>query len=421
MAAEAPQSRPAAPSDLQASFGSADPEAETLLRMDSAAPASTRSSENRDSPEIAIDEPLDVSDHDEQLAALVIERGFALQEEVDSCVRRTRKLLGLGPRKPLSDVLVNERAITPNQLARLEAVIESNRTARTIPGFRMLASIGKGTSASVYKARQVNLDRLVAIKVLPRKALASPRLVEAFYAEGRAAAQLNHPSIVQAYDVGRCGDFHYFVMEFVEGRTLYELLTADGGGPLDQERALEIVIQVAEGLAHAHARGLVHRDVKPKNIILLGHDGTGQAKLADMGLARWIADREVAQREQGRTMGTPYYISPEQVRGDFEIGPATDIYSLGATWYHMLTGVPPFTGATSREVMDKHLQEAPVPACERNPAVHPGVSEIVDHMLVKAPEGRYRSCDALLDELRAWRTVYLLARGEEAKQATRQR
>ncbi len=423
MPPETPQSGPTLPGPTLPGhpLSGADPDAETLLRLDASNPSASNRGSRQPDPEITIDEPLDPVDHDAQLAQLVVERGLAPQDEVDECVRCTRRLLGLGPRKPLSDVLLLEQAVTPNQLKRLEAVIESNRTARTIPGYRMIAPVGKGTSASVFKARQLNLDRLVAIKVLPRKALVSPRLVEAFYAEGRAAAQLNHPAIVQAYDVGRCGDFHFFVMEFVEGRTLYELLTAESGGPMDPERSLEIVIQMAEGLAHAHHRGLVHRDVKPKNIILLGEDGSGLAKLADMGLARWMTDQEVALREKGRTMGTPYYISPEQVRGDLEIGPATDIYALGATWYHMLTGSPPFTGTTSREVMDKHLQEAPKPACERNTLVHPGVSEIVDRMLAKAPGSRYPSCDGLLAELRAWRSVYLLARGEESKQGTRQR
>lgn len=387
-----------------------DPEAETVVHMGDTARRPHGST--GDGPELTIDEPLDPLSHDEQLARLVIERGFATEEELEVCLKRTRRFLGLAGRKPLADVLVAQQAITPNQLARLETIIESNRTARTIPGFRIIAPIGKGASASVFKARQINLDRLVAIKVLPRRALASPRLVEAFYAEGRAAAQLNHPAIVQAYDVGRCGDFHYIVMEYVEGRTLFELLMEAGGRPLDQERSLDIAIQLTEGLCHAHERGLIHRDVKPKNIILLGDRGDGQPKLADMGLARWIADREAAAREHGRTMGTPYYISPEQVRGDLEIGPATDVYALGATWYHMLTGAPPFVGATSREVMDKHLSEPHVPAAERNPAIHLGLSELIDHMLAKAPEDRFPDCASLLAELHAWRSVFTLQRAE---------
>ncbi len=393
-----------------------DHDAETILHMDDSAPAAPREDE-QDGPELPVGEPLDPAAHDQQLASLVVERGLATQSELDACIKRSHSFLGLAPRKPLADALIRQQTVTPNQLARLEAIIETNRTLRTIPGFRMISLLGKGTSASVFKARQLNLDRLVAIKVLPRKALWSPRLVEAFYAEGRAAAQLNHPAIVQAFDVGRCGDFHYFVMEFVQGRALYDLLMES---PIAQERAIDIVIQIAEGLQHAHERGLLHRDVKPKNIILPGDKGDGPAKLADLGLARWLTDQDAALREKGRTLGTPYYISPEQVRGDLDITPATDIYALGATWYHMLTGVPPFGGASSREVLDKHLSEIPRPAHQRNPVIHPGVSEIVDRMLAKSPAQRYPDCRSLLDELRAWRSVYILARGEETKQGSRQ-
>src|SRR4030095_16076442 len=140
-----------------------------------------------------------------------------------------------------------------------------------------------------------------------KKSSPNPQCIERFYAEGRAAAQLNHPNIVQAYDVGKAGEYHYFVMEYVDGRTVYDDIVKHKR--FGEGEALDIAIQTAEALQHAHDRGLIHRDVKPKNIMITQE---GVAKLADMGLARAMSDKEAAEAEQGKAFGTPYYISPEQ-------------------------------------------------------------------------------------------------------------
>jgi len=169
-------------------------------------------------------------------------------------------------------------------------------------------------------------------------------------------------------------------------------------------------IQLAQALEHAHASDLIHRDVKPKNIIITQ---SGQAKLADLGLARAISDIEQAEAEAGQTFGTPFYMSPEQARGDRDIGPAADIYGLGATFFHMLTGDPPFTGTTSKQVMDRHLNEPAASPREKNPAVTEGVADVILKMLAKEPSARYASCDELLAELRAWKSFHILKRGEK--------
>lgn len=342
------------------------------------------------------------------LARLVVERGYATQEEVDRCQSLRDKRGLFGGRRDFRRILLDEKAVTPNQLARLEELLEQQGGGRTIPGFKMLGKLGKGTTATVYKARQLNLDRLVAIKVLPSGSIKSAKAVEQFYAEGRAAAKLNHPNVVQAFDVGQAGDVHYFVMEYVEGLTVHELLGERG--VIDQNTALDIVIAMADALKHAHEKGLVHRDVKPKNIIL---DAKGVAKLADLGLARFIADREAGLAEQGHALGTPYYISPEQVRGEVEIGPPADVYSLGATFYHMVTGTPPFTGVDAREVMNKHQHITARPAVEVMSSLNPGLSEVIDKMLAKKPADRYPDCEMLLLDLQAWKAVFTLAKGEE--------
>jgi serine/threonine-protein kinase len=351
---------------------------------------------------------LDPQAHDLLLARLIVDRGLATEDEVEKCRTKAQAPGIFGRQKAFGQILVERQALTPNQLARLEHMISKQRTGRTIPGFKMLGRLGKGTTATVYKARQVNLDRLVAIKVLPASSMRSERAVQAFYAEGRAAAQLNHPNIVQAFDVGQWSDYHYFVMEYVEGRTVHELLTEQG--TFEPEAALDVAIAMADALKHAHAKGFVHRDVKPKNIIL---DATGTPKLADLGLARAIADRAAAQAEKGQALGTPYYIAPEQVRGEVEIGPPADVYSLGATFYHMITGLPPFTGTDAKQVMDMHLHEPVKPPVELVSAIPPGLSEVVEKMLKKRPEERYVTCESLLLDLQAWKAVYTLQRGEK--------
>ncbi|HRJ49671.1 MAG TPA: serine/threonine-protein kinase, partial [Phycisphaerales bacterium] len=239
----------------------------------------------------------------------VVDQGFITREELDAILGRSR--IGPGPGTPvdrnqmsLATILVSEEYITKRQLARIQQQVEADRTGQKIPGYKILGKLGAGAMATVVKARQLSLDRLVAIKLLPPK-YTNPQFIERFYAEGRAAAQLNHPNIVQAYDVGKVGEQHYFVMEYVDGRTVYDDITSHKR--IVEKDAIDIAIQIAGALQHAHEKGLIHRDVKPKNIMITKE---GVAKLADMGLARAMNDREAAEAEAGKAFGTPYYISP---------------------------------------------------------------------------------------------------------------
>jgi serine/threonine-protein kinase len=242
------------------------------------------------------------------------------------------------------------------------------------------------------------LTRTVAIKVWPKRFRENPEYVERFYKEGQAAGKLNHNNIVQAFDVGEAGGYHYFVMEYVEGKTLYDDLAA--GKVFSEDEALDIIIQVAHALAHAHARGLIHRDVKPKNIMI---NTAGVIKLADMGLARETTDIEAAQTEAGKAYGTPYYISPEQIRGEIDIDGRADIYSLGATMYHLVTGRVPFMADDPATVMRKHLKEKLIPPDYINTSLSAGVSEIIEVMMAKRKEDRYSNIEELLTDLEAVR------------------
>jgi serine/threonine protein kinase len=252
--------------------------------------------------------------------------------------------------------------------------------------------------AVVYKARQLSLNRMVAIKILPKKFSENPEYVERFYKEGQAAGRLNHPNIVQAIDVGEAGGYHYFVMEYVEGKDISDDLNT--GKVFSESEALEIIIQVAHALEHAHAQNLIHRDVKPKNIMI---NSKGVVKLADMGLARATSDIEAAQSEEGKAYGTPYYISPEQIRGKIDIDGRADIYGLGATFYHMVTGRVPFMADNSADVMRKHLKEKLIPPDHINTALSAGVSEVIEIMMAKDREDRYKDVKELLVDLEALR------------------
>jgi len=342
---------------------------------------------------------------DTELGRLVVEQKLATPEELDQC----RGLLGQDPGMSLAEVLVRQEVVTRRQLRRIKKTIEESRKGQQIPGYQILSKLGAGAMATVFKARQLSLDRIVAVKVLPRRLSENADYVDRFYKEGRAAAKLNHPNIVQAIDVGEANGYHYFVMEYIEGHSLYDEIAT--GKVFSEAEALKVILQIARALEHAHRQGLIHRDVKPKNIMMTKE---GTAKLADMGLARVAADEQAAQAEAGRAFGTPYYISPEQIRGEVDIDFRADIYSLGATLYHMVTGRVPFDGATPAAVMHKHLKEPLVPPDHLNTSLSAGLGEVVEVMMAKERRRRYASTTDLLMDLEA------IAAGEPPLQARRQ-
>jgi len=337
---------------------------------------------------------------DSEVGRAVVEMGLATRTEIDHC-RELQKQSSDPNGRSLTDLLVDNNFITVNQSKRIRQQLTERQTSR-IPGYQILSTLGKGAMATVYKARQLSLNRIVAVKILPRKMNENQEFVERFYKEGQAAARLSHNNIVQAIDVGSSPDgLHYFVMEYVEGKTLYDVMAPKpqgDGKSFSEAEALDICIQIAEALAHAHLRGLIHRDVKPKNIILTPG---GIAKLTDLGLARATDDKEAAESEAGKAYGTPYYISPEQIRGDVDIDFRADIYSLGATLYHLVTGRPPFEGDTPSAVMHKHLKQPLVPADHINVALSNGIAEIIDVAMAKRREERYASTEEMLEDLRA--------------------
>ncbi len=328
------------------------------------------------------------------LGKVVVESGLVTPDELDLCNQILRDSKQADNPQTLGDLLVANDYATGHQLGRLRADFEAQKSSQRIPGYKIRRKVGSGAMATVFLAHQVSLDRSVAIKVLPKKFSDNKSFIERFYQEGRSVAKLNHPNIVAAFDVGKAGEHHFFVMEYVDGPTVYDLITKKKRVP--EAEAIDVIRQTALALQHAHERGFIHRDIKPKNIMV---DQDGVVKLADLGLARALSDKDAAQAEAGRAYGTPYYISPEQIRGDVKIGPGADIYGLGATFYHMVTGRVPFRGKNPSEVMHKHLKTELAPPDHRNPELSGGCAQIIEMMMAKSPKDRYQSAADLIEDL----------------------
>ena len=339
-----------------------------------------------------------MTNYDTIMGRMVVEQSLCTETEVHHCIEEKKSHSTEDP-ITLEQILLNKQFITNTQIERLRNLIrESKDVTSQIPGYKILGKLGSGAMAVVYQAKQISLDRTVAIKVLPKKFVEKSDYVERFYKEGRLAAKMNHNNIVQAIDVGEVGGLYYFVMEFVEGKTLHDDLSK--GKIFDEDEAIDLILQLVSALGHAHAMGLVHRDVKPKNIMI---NKSGTVKLADMGLARETSDVKAAKHEQGKAFGTPYYIAPEQIRGLMDIDGQADIYALGATLFHMVTGRVPFEATTPSEVMKKHLKEPLTPPDHINTALTAGISEVIEVMMAKNRKERYKNMDDVMSDLKAVR------------------
>lgn len=290
--------------------------------------------------------------------------------------------------------LVQAGVLTPFQ-ARL--ILKGKYKGFRLGAYKILNQLGVGGMAQVYLAEHVRMHRKVAIKVLsPRYAL-DPAVVEQFYREGRALAAVDHPNIVRAYDIACDKDTHYLVLEYIEGQTLAGRL-AEAGGRLPVAEVCGYALQAAAGLEHAHQIGLAHRDINPNNLLV---DTAGVVKILDLGLARFFQSGNASlsgQTDAGRVMGTADYISPEQLVDCAAADHRTDIYSLGATLYHLLTGQPPFTGSTTAKIVAHHLHPVPT-AHEVRADVPEEVSAVIAKMMAKDPAARYQSAAEVMEAL----------------------
>jgi serine/threonine-protein kinase len=335
-----------------------------------------------------------VSEEVDREAQRIVDLGMTTLERVDEAkaVRARMVEMGLKPRS-LGEILYEKGHLEEEQLEALRREERRFQGQEQIAGYRLLERLGGGAMGTVYKARQLSLDRDVAIKILSPELAHDPEYVERFLREAKAVARLNHTNIISGIDVGDADGVKYLVMEYVDGSTVASLLRR--GGSLDEERALLVAQQVARALDHAYRNGLVHRDLKPENV-LITRDGI--AKLCDLGLAK-LEDHPSPTGEAVHRMGTPDYISPEQAKGEPNVDIRSDLYSLGASLYHMLVGHPPFEGANPAAVMGKHLTDLPKPPRQLDPSISPLGEVIVLRLLQKRREDRFQTPAELVQKL----------------------
>jgi serine/threonine-protein kinase len=256
--------------------------------------------------------------------------------------------------------------------------------------YELIEKIGEGGMAVVYKARDKRLNRLVAVKIMRKEMAGDRELRQRFFAESQAVAMLSSPNIVAVYDVSHSADIEYIVMELVDGITLQQYMKRKG--PIPSREAVYFAKQIARALAHAHARGVVHRDIKPHNMLLL-RDGT--LKVGDFGIA--ALENEVSD-ESGTAVGSIHYIAPEQIRGEVPDA-RSDLYSLGVVLYEMLTGQRPFTGDSVGEIAVKHINTSPVPPRELVSGIHPELERITLRAMQPDIHARYQSAEELIADL----------------------
>jgi WD40 repeat protein/tRNA A-37 threonylcarbamoyl transferase component Bud32 len=262
--------------------------------------------------------------------------------------------------------------------------------------YEVIHEIARGGMGVVFKARQKKLNRLVAIKMILSGELASDEAVSRFFAEAQAAATLDHPGIVPVYEIGQHDGQHYFSMGYVDGKSLADRVAK---GPLPPKEAAEITRKIAEAIAYAHEKGVIHRDLKPANVLM---DANGEPKVTDFGLAR-IQNQNSGMTRTGTVMGTPSYMPPEQAAGKTaEVGPLSDVYSLGALLYCLLTGRPPFQAATPLDTLMQVIEKEPVSVQTLNAGVPKDLGTICQMCLQKESSNRYASAQAFADDLGRW-------------------
>ncbi|HOX39671.1 MAG TPA: protein kinase [Candidatus Brocadiia bacterium] len=334
-------------------------------------------------------------ENDKAFAEAALEFAYVTDAQLERCLETQAQMGGMGISKDLVEIMLDRKLITFAQGEAVRRAAGNRERLKILGSYEILEELGAGGMGSVYKARHLDLGRTVALKVLKDELAGDPDFISRFRREARAVASLNHVNIVHCYEVGREKDVYFMAMEFVDGENVGGIL--DASGPMGEPEALGICIQVCRALQHAWDNGIVHRDIKPDNVLYIrpaadkGDAVCGLAKVSDLGLARLGEQHGPKLTQTGMALGTPHYISPEQASGSRDVDIRADIYSLGASLYHMATGRTPYDGPTMTAIMLCHLTK-PVPdPREAMPTVSAATSAIVMKAMAKDPEDRYQT------------------------------
>ncbi len=334
----------------------------------------------------------------ENLVAVAVMNGWVSDEQLKEVEDTCAKLKAQGLEFSGLEVLLKKGFITPQQSEELKKKQRAAQFAASIKGFEIKERLGQGAMGTVFKARQRGFGRMVALKILSPNLAKKPDFVKRFMREARASATVSHPNIIQGIDVGESSGYHYFAMEYVEGKTLRKLFHEHG--KFSERDVMKLGLQMSGALEAAARAGLVHRDIKPENILITSSDG--QAKLCDLGLARMV-DEDSSLTQTNAALGTPLYMAPEQVQDSKGADGRSDLYSLGATMYHLLCGRPLFSGDTGASIMTSHLlKEAPSPQSFA-PDVSLEMCKVLRKLLAKDPGNRYQTPTELREDLEALR------------------
>lgn len=328
-----------------------------------------------------------------RFARLAVARDILSRDQVEELREFQARKREHGSRIPIWDCAVLKDLLD-------EAVAEKLREEagdvqnEKLGEFTLIRKLGEGGMGSVYLGIDPRKQR-AAIKVLTPQLARERTYLSRFFREGQASMKLQHENIVRGIDIGEDSGYYFFAMEYVDGKSCLRLIEEKGA--LAPQRASEIILQVADALAYAHQNDIIHRDIKPENIMLTRE---GVPKLMDLGLARQMGTDMTALTRTGTAMGTPYYMAPEQVMDAKRVDERADLYSLGATWYHMLTGRAPFEGDTSFEVFQKHIKEPLKSPRAVRQGIPRAVSRTVERLMAKKPDGRIQSAEELCRVIR---------------------
>jgi serine/threonine protein kinase len=334
------------------------------------------------------------SETDIPIAKLALEKKLIDKEQLDRCLELVKKSRKIGLQTTIEEVLVKQGLLSDTKVQELQEINQMVDGGKAFGTYRLGRLIGQGGMGKVYEAVHEIMGRNVAIKVISAKFTEDKNNTARFYQEIRALAKLSHPNIVIIYEAGMVNRRHYFAMEYLSGPSLHAHVASRK--ILDEKEALKIVRATAKALGHAHARNIVHRDVKPENIIF---DETGAPKLTDFGLVMHHDADHMTLTQEGMMVGSFYYTSPEQIDGRRDIDARSDIYSLGATLYFALTGHTLYDGSSPQEILTKHMKGRYLPPKHYNPHVSRRTAGILKKMIAVNREKRFQSMDDVVDAI----------------------